>query len=570
MHQIKRRTAPWPYRGRLHPVLAGVALCVFLLAGCATPEPPSEGVASYSALMRVAASTAKAGDTGAAVALYRHAHQLKPDQPEPLIAIGQILDHARAFTGAGNAFEAALKLAPRNAEALRGLGNTLVFLDHPRAAIGKFKAALAIQPKATDVFNDYGVALDMLGRHKAAQAKYRQGLALAPGDLGLTTNLGLSLALSGHYQQALRYLRPLAGNSESTPRMREDLALVYGLTGNNNAAAQVSGIDLDHETVEDNLSYYKALRRWVDRFRDEHPSRSVPVLGSSRPTAISEAPLKAKAGAASTAASPPLMAGPVTTLPAAPTTPSQATVTPARVHKAKAATTKPAPPPERLAVSPPKAAKPAPAPVKKVLTKTAALPASAPPAAKETTKTAIKPASGAPQPLIGAATKPALTSADKAHKTAARASQTERQKGREALMKATAKTATAEAKPAPGATALGVGHNEKSPATARVQLGSYKTIPVAAASWQALVGHYPALRRLHPVIVQVALGPHGTVERLQTGPFPTRAAAAAFCAKLKVDDPTCRVLPAHHTTENDTSRAGGTGTESAGLVATDP
>ncbi len=467
-----------------------MAFSALLLAGCAAPQAQqsADALQSYGALMRVAASTANSGDLAGAAALYRHAHRLKPESAAPLIALGHLLDRAHAFTSAEDAYRAALKRAPRNAIALRGLGNTLVFLDRPQAAIGKFAAAIAIRPQSPDILNDYGVALDMLGRHRAAQAKYRAGLALKPDDLGLASNLGLSLALSGDYPAALHYLRPLAGNSQSTARMREDLALVYGLSGDDKAAAEIAGIDLDPHSVQSNLAYYKALRRWVLRSqkRGTHPG-ALSALGATPPavaqTPISEAP--AAAASAHTSA----LAAPVTTVAVA--------TGPQAARMAATAMAKTSPP---AAVKPP--AMPA-ATRKSPRTKPAAA----------TLATAIP---GAEKH----AAKPAVAVAESAPASAAKS-----------VVKATATKAKA--------------------GDTQVQLGSYRTIPIAAAGWQALLGHYPALlRHLHPVIVQVDLGPRGTFERLRTGPFPSRAAARSFCATLQAVKRSCLVVAANGRAES--------------------
>ena len=138
-----------------------------------------------------------------------------------------------------------------------------------------------------------------------------------PDDLGLASNLGLSLALSGDYPAALHYLRPLAGNSQSTARMREDLALVYGLSGDDKAAAEIAGIDLDPHSVQSNLAYYKALRRWVLRSqkRAAHPG-ALSALGAT-PPAVAQAPIDRTPAAAASAEARPALAAPVTTVAAA-------------------------------------------------------------------------------------------------------------------------------------------------------------------------------------------------------------------------------------------------------------
>lgn len=280
-----------PRRAGFLATFTGAALAV-LLAGCAPTAQTGDPGQSYDSLMRVGDETAASGDLSSAAAFYRHAHALQPGNPAPLVALGGVLNHLHAFTDAEGAFQAALKLKPADPGALRGLGNTEVYLDRPAQAVQAFDAALKASPGSPDILNDLGVALDMQGRHQEAQTSYRQGLKLRPGDLSLASNLGLSLAVTGDYQGALRYLGPLAADRSSSPQTRGNLALVYGLNGDDQQAAKVAALDLDPKAVQSNLAYYQALRQWVEARRagqapqiQPQPAPTAPVTATPVPGA---------------------------------------------------------------------------------------------------------------------------------------------------------------------------------------------------------------------------------------------------------------------------------------------
>jgi Flp pilus assembly protein TadD len=125
----------------------------------------------------------------------------------------------------------------------------------------------------------------MVGEHRTAQARYRQGLAISGDSLTLRNNLGLSQALSGDYKDAISTLRPLLGNPAATVRNRQNLALVYGLSGDLDSAARVGRMDLDETAVRSNLAYYSVLRELADRPRvaaiGANPAR-MEILGLGR------------------------------------------------------------------------------------------------------------------------------------------------------------------------------------------------------------------------------------------------------------------------------------------------
>jgi hypothetical protein len=81
----------------------------------------------------------------------------------------------------------------------------------------------------------------------------------------LRNNLGLSLALAGKHAEAIELLRAVVDEPGAKARNRQNLALAYGLAGDLTAAERISRLDLDEESVQNNLSYFAALAAVEDR-----------------------------------------------------------------------------------------------------------------------------------------------------------------------------------------------------------------------------------------------------------------------------------------------------------------
>lgn len=209
--------------------------------------------------MRVAEATAKAGDYGTAIRLYRQAHLLDRTRLGPLLGLGRMQSAAGAHNESAETFRTALKLDPNNADALHGLGSALIAMDQPSASVTVFESALQQKEEARS-YGGMGVAFDMLGEHKMAQSFYRMGLKIEPDNLNLMNNFGLSLAFAGEHSESIAVLNKASGDPRATRRHRMNLALAYGLAGDSDAAARVASVDLDEAAVRNNLAYYQTLR----------------------------------------------------------------------------------------------------------------------------------------------------------------------------------------------------------------------------------------------------------------------------------------------------------------------
>jgi Flp pilus assembly protein TadD len=245
--------------------LLGAAGLAALLAGCATgaPDPePADGVQAQASLeqgLRLARASHQGGNPTAAARLYRRFAEQHPDDPRPYLGLGRALLAARATHEAIAAFER-VRDTELAAPAETGLGRAYLQLRRPDRALEYLDRAIARDARDVTALNARGVALDMLGRGPAAQASYDAAIAAAPGFVDARVNRALSRALDGDTQAALEALRGVVGRDDSGARARQNLALVYGLAGNVQAAQRIGLQDLDADAVAENLRFYAMLR----------------------------------------------------------------------------------------------------------------------------------------------------------------------------------------------------------------------------------------------------------------------------------------------------------------------
>ena len=280
------------------------------------------------------------------------------------------------------AWREAVALAPGNTDIHRGLALALIAQDKPQAAIGDLGVALAKSPDDPRLYNALGIAHDMMGRHDLAQQDYQRGLKIAPDNLGLRNNYGLSLVLSGKYADAIVALVQAAGAPNASARNRLNLALAYGLAGDDAKAAATARPVLDEKAVQSNLASYAMLRAMDPKQRTDailgaelHGLPLSSAIAKSTPDAKMAAipsPHVETAALPTPAAAPQPSAAPVVAVkPAAPVAPASppaehapefAKATPAPVKPA-AADVLPASTPTAPAVEPSELAKATPAPV---------------------------------------------------------------------------------------------------------------------------------------------------------------------------------------------------------------
>lgn len=132
------------------------------------------------ALIGLAVVAERRGARAEAIALYRRALAVEPDQPVALAALAEL-----SAAGDGAVQESVLRQAlarrPASAALHAALGRLLAAQDRWSEAQPSFAAAWQLEPASAERAYDLAVALDRLRRTEAAAAMYARALAQAGG-----------------------------------------------------------------------------------------------------------------------------------------------------------------------------------------------------------------------------------------------------------------------------------------------------------------------------------------------------------------------------------------------------
>lgn len=246
----------------------GLTLCaVGLFSGCqTTPNTPNAQVSvqtqqQIDQLLRLGNKTRESGDLRNALTFYQRAYSLDLQNKTSLFALAETTRKLGDISAAEGIYANGLANMPDDVDLLVRYGTILIEQDKLPQAMIQFQKTLQLNDQNERALSGLGVAYDLQGRHDLAQTQYKKALKLVPTDLKALNNYALSLALSEDFDKAIDLLSPYANDPTAPKRLRLNLAMIYGLKGDQVKAAQVAGQILDKETVENNLKAYEDLRQ---------------------------------------------------------------------------------------------------------------------------------------------------------------------------------------------------------------------------------------------------------------------------------------------------------------------
>lgn len=210
---------------RFGTAVSAVALAT-LVAGCASPLARTSSAAKASnptlALGMRAQMALSSGDFASAVSLAEQAAAKTPDDASVRLLLANSYFAAGRFASAESAYRDALAIGADPAQA--GLKLALV-----QIAQGKTGEAM-------------GVLQSSRGSMDAA-------------------DYGLALALAGQPMQAIDVLEPAARSNGADSRVRQNLALAYGLMGDWTAARTIAEQDVPGDQVDARIQQWMALAK---------------------------------------------------------------------------------------------------------------------------------------------------------------------------------------------------------------------------------------------------------------------------------------------------------------------
>lgn len=208
----------------------------------------------------LATSALQSGDVSLASSLYAKTLEQHPDDVDALIGMGTTLADAGDFERARQTYRHAIAVAPKRTEPVLELARLDLRQRRLDEAIALYRQLLSREPESRFASAGLGTAYAVKGDARAAEETFEAALRAHPGDVMLTIDLGLSYVLDGRVRKGANLLLDVAGQPGAPAQARQDLALAYGLLGNNDAADQVLTRDLPRKSAEDNVTFYKVVR----------------------------------------------------------------------------------------------------------------------------------------------------------------------------------------------------------------------------------------------------------------------------------------------------------------------
>jgi Flp pilus assembly protein TadD len=248
-----------PQRGRMAALAAGIA-AIALLGGCSNQalHPDKMAEQSRDALGK--------GQTARALALAEAAVQADGRNAGLRVLLANTYLRAGRFESARQTYADAIALGDDSAKAALGL----VLSD---LALGRNAAAL-------DTINTYG-------------------------DVLPAADLGLALAMAGHNQRGIDVLTDAIRRGQNVPKVRQNLALAYALSGMWAEARIMAGQDVPADQVDARIQSWAAMARPEDARRRVASLLGAPLVGDSgQPAALALAHAPAAEPAKALAAAP--------------------------------------------------------------------------------------------------------------------------------------------------------------------------------------------------------------------------------------------------------------------------
>jgi protein O-GlcNAc transferase len=144
-------------------------------------------------LMQLAVKHHQAGQLAEAVALYRRALQIQPDDVAVHYHLANALRDQRQFDEALASCHRALQLQPDNIPVNHTLGVILYDKGQLDGAIAVFRRVILLSPDYAPAYSNLGNALRKLGRTSEALTCYDQALQQEPNYVDATYNRGVAL-----------------------------------------------------------------------------------------------------------------------------------------------------------------------------------------------------------------------------------------------------------------------------------------------------------------------------------------------------------------------------------------
>ncbi len=162
-----------------------------------------------------------------AIAAYRQAAALQPNDPEPHIASGLLFQEQNQFTDAAEEYKQALALDPSSNDALTGLANIYMRAQNFREAEEVLRKLIALHPTDAGARMQLGRMLAAAGKNDDAIPELQMAVKLAPKDKEAVRDLADLYATAGKFDLAEAQYRSLLSADPNNASLHQGLGDAY-------------------------------------------------------------------------------------------------------------------------------------------------------------------------------------------------------------------------------------------------------------------------------------------------------------------------------------------------------
>ena len=184
-------------------------------------------------------------------------NEIDPSDPVAGVKAAQALRELGRFDQAAEMAGKVLVVQPANVEAMLEAGRAHIARGQAFYGIAALEGARNARPDDWRAWSLLGAAYEQVRRADDARAAWAQALVLSPDNPDVLTNMAISAMTRGDVVSAEPLLRRAAAQPGASLKVRLNLAMVLGLTGNLGEAEQILRRDLPPEAADRNLSWLR-------------------------------------------------------------------------------------------------------------------------------------------------------------------------------------------------------------------------------------------------------------------------------------------------------------------------
>jgi tetratricopeptide (TPR) repeat protein len=241
--------ANWQYRSHVLAVSALILIPVLMVATFTQTRRWRDSITLFEYTLEVTTDNrlvhynlglalAKKGGTKEAIAHYREALRINPNDVDANNNLGNILAKSGKYDEAIGHYFQALKADPEDAKGYNNLGNVLSSLGRNREAIDRYREALQIKPDFAQAHYNLGRSLAELGEVEGAIESYKAALRIDPNSAEAHYSFGAVLTSQNKIDEATGHLSEAIRIKPEYAEARNNLGVVFSQTGKDRKAIE--------------------------------------------------------------------------------------------------------------------------------------------------------------------------------------------------------------------------------------------------------------------------------------------------------------------------------------------